>query len=50
MREQARNADPNTDVAVIKDGLHDIFLSRLPVRNEALAVTSDWLAHNRRSR
>lgn len=46
MREHATKADPNVDVVVLKDAVHDVFLSRRPVREHALHTTLQWLDEN----
>ncbi|MBC2681752.1 alpha/beta fold hydrolase [Corynebacterium sp. 4HC-13] len=43
MREYAQKANKNVEVAVIKDAVHDVFLSRPHVRAEALETTAEWL-------
>ncbi len=46
MREHARKANPDVDIVVLKDAMHDVFLSRRHVREHALAITAEWLEEN----
>lgn len=43
MREHAQKANKDVDVVVLKDAVHDVFLSRQHVREHALATTAEWL-------
>ena len=43
MRRFAPHANKDAEVAVIPDALHDVFLSRKPVRDHAFEVTLEWL-------
>lgn len=43
MRQFAPHANKDAEVAVIPDALHDVFLSRKPVRDHAFEVTLEWL-------
>lgn len=43
MREFAPQVNKNIDIAVIKDAIHDVLLSRKHVRDHAFDVTLDWL-------
>ena len=48
MWANARNVSPQTTVVVIDNAMHDVFLSRLPVRQRAFEETTRWLHDVRR--
>ncbi|MFE1537316.1 alpha/beta hydrolase [Corynebacterium bovis] len=43
MRAAAHLVDPDTEVATIDGAMHDVFLSRAPVRRDALRILDDFL-------
>lgn len=44
IRRYAPNLGPDVTYIQVEGGIHDLFLSRKPVRNEAFRLVFDWLA------
>lgn len=43
IRKFAPNLGPDVTYVQVRDGIHDLFLSRKPVRAEAFRLVFDWM-------